>query len=87
MTDITNDGATLTPSNYEIDDRTGWRLLPGEAVRDGQIQGMYVSKKVRDDRHPQERLRSYGGDRLRGPKSPEPDDIFISGDIDPAIDL
>ena len=76
-TPITNSNATSVSSNYEIDDRTGFKMYPGELVKDGHIPGLMVSKKARDNRHPQESIRSVG-DRQRGPDSPEGTDNFIS---------
>ena len=87
MTDITNPNATTdVPSGYIIDDRTGFKLLPGEWVKDGHIDGLIVSKKARDERHPAEDIRSVQ-DRQYGPTSPELDDVFISGDLDPDTDF
>lgn len=77
-TPITNDNATTdVPNGYEIDDRTGFRAYPGELVRDGHIDGLYVSKKARDERHPAEDIRSVQ-DRQYGPQSPEVDDRFLA---------
>ena len=82
-TPITNSGATTdVPTNFEIDDRTGFKMYPGELVRDGQIKGLYVSEKSRDDRHPQDLIKSVQG-RQYGPRSPELDDSFISTSVTP----
>ena len=80
---ISNAGATIPAvSGFTIDDRTGFKVLPGELVTDGHIEGLRVTAKRRDDRHPQENLRAFT-DELRGSVSPEQDDTFITEDIDP----
>ena len=76
-------GATIPAvSGFTIDDRSGFKVLPGELVTDGHIEGLRVTAKRRDDRHPQENLRAFT-DELRGSVSPEQDDTFITEDIDP----
>ena len=78
MTSITNPGATTdVPTNYEISDRSGFKQYPGDLVRDGQIEGLLVTKKERDDRHPQDLIHSVQ-DRQYGPQSPELDDNFLA---------
>jgi hypothetical protein len=66
--------STNVPTNYEIDDRTGFRLEPGESIRDWY--GMRTRKKSADPRHPQELVRSRS-DKFPGSISPEQDDTFI----------
>ena len=74
-TEITNSTATETPSNYVIDQRTGFKLRPGELVKDGY--GILTSKKYYDGRHPQEFVRSVP-ETHKGSESPEQTDRFIS---------
>ena len=81
-TPITNAQATAdVPTNYEICSRSSFRQYPGELVRDGY--GELVRKKSMDERHPQDFVRSRGGDRQRGSVSPEGDDTFIVTSIAP----
>ena len=76
-TAITNSDSTdSVTSNYVIDDRTGFKMYPGELVKDGHIPGFMTSKKAHDPKQPQENIRSVG-DRQRGPESPELDNTFI----------
>ena len=75
-TAITNSGAsTDVPSNYEVDDRTGFRLEPHEVVVDWY--GQRTNKKSADSRHPQEMVRSRS-DKFPGSISPEQDDRFLA---------
>ena len=84
--EITNTNATTSvPSNYEMDDRTGFRVLPGVLIRDGQT-GIYVTKRSYDPRHPQELVRSRT-DRLEGSRSPEQTDVFLAVNEVKAEDL
>ena len=75
-TPILNANATAGPTNNEICQRTGFRLYPGELMRDGY--GELMRGKSVDERHPQDFVRSRGGDRQRGSVSPEQDNVFIS---------
>jgi len=63
-------------SNYELDDRTGFRLYPQEGRKDGY--GQITRRKSGDDIHPQDRVRSRGGESQRGSVSPEQDDTFLT---------
>ena len=87
-TPITNSGATTSvTSNYLIDDRTGFKEWVVDGLeRDGHIDGLYVSKRARDERHPAEDIRSLT-DKQTGPQSPEQTDVFVSGDYDPDTDF
>ena len=78
---ITNANATAGPTNYEICQRTGFRQYPGELMRDGY--GELIRPKSVDERHPQDFVRSRGGDRQRGSVSPEQNNSFIVTSIAP----
>lgn len=71
---VNTDATTDVPSNYEIDDRTGFRVRPGKLRKDGY--GFYTSEKYFDRRHPQEFVRSVPTTE-DGPDSPEQDDIDV----------
>jgi len=75
-TEIVNvDSTTEVPVNYEICDRSGFRVYPDELVKDSY--GFLTRKESKDERHPQDSLRSRGGDKEKGPQSPELDDQFL----------
>ena len=76
-TAIVNTNTSDVKSQYEISDRSGFKVWPGDLVKDGHIEGMMVTKKEHDGRHPQEHVRSVR-DRQYGPVSPEISDVFIS---------
>ena len=84
-TAIQNTTATTdVPQNYEICQRTGFRVRPGELDKDGY--GELVRKESRESRHPQDVIRgksASGG----GPKSPEGSDTFLSTNEVTADDL
>ena len=63
-------------NNYEICDRTGFRVLPGTLVRDGQTGGM-VRPQSMDQQHPQSRIRSVS-EKQTGSIRPEADDNFLT---------
>ena len=76
-TSITNSQATDGVGYYEIDDRTGFKMLPvwhpdSKLVQDGY--GHYVRSKSADDRHPQDNLASGRNLPHEGPQSPEDSD-------------
>lgn len=74
---------TVVPVNFEICDRTGFRVLPGALTRDGY--GHYVRGKSQDEPHPQDFFAKYRHRRSadQGPQNAEPDDLFISTSIAP----
>ena len=77
-TAITNAFATESPSQYIIDDRTGFRMSVREGlVQDGHLSSVMTRNKSRDSFHPQEMVRSTS-DSGKGPQNPEADDVFIS---------
>jgi hypothetical protein len=85
-TTIENTNATTdVPNNYEICDRTGWRVLPGKLVK--EENGMMVREDSFETRHPQDILRARVSDRFPGSKSPEPDNVFLSDNEVTADDL
>ena len=76
-TAITNLFATESPSQYIIDDRTGFRMsVREELVRDGHLKSVMTRSKSRDSYHPQERIGSTS-DSGKGPQSPEGTDTFV----------
>jgi hypothetical protein len=81
-TGITNANATAdVPTNFEICDRTGFKQYPHHLKR--QWDGHYVRSKSIENRHPQEFVKSRGGDKQKGPQSPEGDDSFVAVSIAP----
>ena len=77
-TDITNANATIdVQNNYVICSRTGFRQFADVGLeRDGY--GELIRKDSIDQFHPQDNVRSRGGDRQYGPESPELNDVFVS---------
>ena len=74
------DAQTRAYSGSEIDDRTGFRVLPGQLVRD-DYSGNLVHPRYRDAPQEQERVRSARNTPQRGPQAPELDDVFLSGGV------
>ena len=75
---VNPDAETPSLSNTELDDITGFRILPGRGVRDWK--GYRTRKRSADMRPLQENLTYRGIDRSqRGPQSPELEDTFLSG--------
>ena len=75
-TPITNSNATTdVPVNFTICDRTGFRVLPHELMRDGY--GMMVRPESHENRHPQEFVRSTT-DKQTGSVRPEQADRFLA---------
>ena len=76
-TPITNSTASATgnPVNYEICDRSGFKVLPGTLVKDGY--GNMVRPESYEGRHPQERIRSVS-EKQTGSIRPEADDNFLT---------
>ena len=89
MTEITNTNATTdVPTNYEICERTGFRVKPGTLVK--EWDGVMVRPESYEPRHPQDFVRSRP-EAQRGSVRPEQtdqfiDDLYPSG-VDPATDL
>jgi hypothetical protein len=77
---ITNPNAISVPSNYEICDRTGFR------VRRGQLKetwdGLKVRRKSWEPRHPQDFVRGRA-EKPKGSTRPEQEDRFIEDEITP----
>ena len=71
---ITNDNATPAHTNQEICDRTGFRVYPGELVRNWD--GVYTRIKSLDVKPPQLLIRSVP-DQQKGSPSPESADVFV----------
>lgn len=72
-----SNATTDVPTNYEICDRTGFKVLPGTLVK--EWNGAMVRPKSWEPRHPQDFVRG----RTESPKGsprPEPADVFIADD-------
>ena len=74
-TDITNPSATVTSSNYEICQRSGFRVPAGSLVR--EWDGRKVREESYEARHDLDRVRTRALNRPRGTPAPEPQDQFI----------
>ena len=75
---ITNADATSdVPSNYVICDRSGFRVKPGELMKDGY--GWMVRSRSWEPKHPQDFVRARA-EKLEGSKRPEQTDRFIGVD-------
>lgn len=73
---LINATATLGPaSNYIIDDHSGFKIPTSDKTAGKDGYGLYSSGKHKDQRHPQDLIRSKG-DSFKGSDSPEPDDEF-----------
>ena len=86
---ITNsNGTTDVPANYEVCERTGFRVKPGELVK--EWDGTMVRPESWEARHPQDFIR-IRAERQRGSENPEPADVFIEdaypSGVNPATDL
>jgi len=85
-TPITNAGATTdVPKNYEICDRTGFRMLPQhDRLSKMRIEwtGYGVRADSKDTRNAQDYISSRQ-DIQEGPQSPENNDQFISDSVGP----
>jgi hypothetical protein len=72
---ITNDNADTYPSNYEICDRTGFKLRRGNLVK--EWTGAMVRKESWERRHIQDFVRGVSDD-LEGSPRPEQTDRFVN---------
>lgn len=68
---------TNVPSNYEICDRTGFRVMPGELVK--EWNGAMVRRESWEARHPQDFVRGRP-EHPKGSPRPEQPDTFIADD-------
>ncbi len=85
---LNTEATTDVPVNYLICDRTGFKLYArglGSGVM--EFDGSFVRPKSHELPNPQRFQRSHSPDNFKGPRSPEPNDVFTSGDIDPDKDL
>jgi len=85
-TPIVNADATVELSQYEICQRTGFRMLPQhDYLSKMRIEwtGLGVRSDSFEPRHPQDYVNSVAERAQTGPESPESDDVFITDDIDP----
>ena len=76
---INANATTDVPVSYVIDDMSGFKLFREK----GQTDGYGRFTVMGDPKQPQDSLRSRGNSKQTGPASPEPTDIFVSGDYDP----
>lgn len=83
-TQVVNTNATDGFTNYEICERTGFRVLPGTLVE--EWTGTMVRPESYEPKHPQIMIRSRA-EKLKGSIRPEQADRFITTAIDPATDL
>jgi hypothetical protein len=74
---IENSNAIEIPSNYEICDRTGFKVLAGSLVK--QWDGTMVRQRSWESRHPQDFVRGRA-ERHKGSPRPEQSDVFIEDD-------
>ncbi len=81
---ITNADATAAPTNQEVCDRSGFRVYPGELVKNWD--GVYTRKQSVDQRHPQLLVRSVS-EEFKGSPSPESEDSFVGVNEVQADDL
>lgn len=73
-----NPNAILIPSNYEICDRTGFRVLPGELVK--EWTGLKVRRQSWESRHPQDFVRART-EHPKGSQRPEQPDQFLTEEV------
>jgi len=76
-------GTTEVPINNTIDDHSGFKLFRDKGYTDGYGRFTVVG----EPKHPQDRPRVGRNAPQRGPQSPEDNDTFISGDLDPDKDF
>jgi hypothetical protein len=75
------DASTALVNNIEECDYSGFKQLPGSLKLTWRRHA--VRSKSWESRHAQEMLRSIPQRRQKGPQRAEPDDTFITTDIDP----
>ena len=75
---VNADSTTNVATNYEQCDRSGFRVMPGELVRNWD--GVYTRSKSYDPKHPQLLIRSVA-DKIKGSIRPEPDNNFLTEDV------
>lgn len=80
-TPIENALATAAPTNYEICQRTGFRVERGSLAR--EWDGKLVRQRSYEPRQPLDLLRTRSERPYRGLANPEPQDQFISAEITP----
>ncbi len=71
---LTNDNATSVLSNNLICDRSGFKVDELKT----EWTGMMVRPEDYEERHPQEFVKTRGGEREYGPQNPEDNNVFIS---------
>lgn len=78
--------STSETSNYVIDDRSGFKILPSRARKE-DWSGYVVDKDRMEAQNPQDRIRVRASDRFPGSVSPEQTDNFLSDGEVTADDL
>lgn len=76
-TPIENPNAIPIPSNYEICDRTGFKVIAGTLIK--QWDGTMVRPRSWESRHPQDFVRGRA-EKPRASPRPEQPDVFIEDD-------
>ena len=76
---ITNNDAEAVSSNWVHCDRSNWRVYPGGLKK--EYTGMMVRPDLHELRHPQEEVKSKGGDKAPGSLRPEHEDTFITSPV------
>lgn len=74
---IENSNAIEIPSNYEICDRTGFKVIAGSLVK--QWDGTMVRQRSWEARHPQDFVRGRA-EKPRASVRPESPDVFVEDD-------
>jgi len=76
-----NNNVVEVPSNYQICQRSGFRVPTAEGlVQDGEDSGLWVRKEDYDPWHPQNSVRSLPETR-KGSVSPEQPDNFLAASL------
>lgn len=70
------DAVTDIPSNYELCDRTNFRVEPHALSK--EWSGLYVRPRSFEERHPQDLPHSASPDKQTGSPAPELDDRFLT---------
>ena len=78
-----NSNAEEVKSQYQICQQSGFKVrvrdktgrLTHELVK--QWDGLYVDRRFKDERNPQDYIKAAGRDANHGNKRPEPDDGFV----------
>jgi hypothetical protein len=74
-TDISNSTATATASNYEVCQRTGFRVKTGRLRK--EWTGTLVREASHEHRHPLDLLKIKAEITSTALRNPEPTDVFV----------